>query len=106
MSLLDAYAKIPPRIRVLIVNCTAAAAGYHLGWVQWSTRTFAWIDEHGWLNVSAGFWIGCAVACELLRRRMRNTVLPVRWLAAMPIASIVAGSLLYGTGWNHLELPL
>lgn len=106
MSLLDAFDRVPSRIRWLIVHGSAAAAGYRLGWVQWSTRTYAWIDENGWLNLSAGFWVGCAIGCELLRRQMRNRALAVRWAAAVPIASLVTGSLLYGTGWQNLELPL
>lgn len=106
MSLLDAYARIPHRVRWLALHGTAAAWGYHLGWVQFSTRTAAWIATHGWANVSTGVWIGCAIACELVRRRTRAYVLPVRWAAAIPIASIVTGALLYGAGWNHLELPL
>lgn len=106
MSLLEAYGRIPPRIRWLTLHTSAAAAGYRLGWVQWSTSCTAWIHAHGWANTTAGFWIGAVVGCELLRRRLRYRVLPVRWAAAIPIASLVTGALLYGTGWQTLELPL
>lgn len=105
-SLLDAYDAIPPRIRWLNLHLSAAAAGYALGWVDYSTRTYAWIAQHGLLNLSTAFWCAVAVGCELLRRRARNLWLPARWLAAVPIASIVVGTLLYGTGWNELDLPL
>jgi hypothetical protein len=104
MSLLEAYACIPVRIRWLGVHATAAVVGYRIGWVQWSTRSSAWIHEHGWLNPSAGFYVGLTVGCELLRRRARHNVLPVRIALAVPVASLVVGALLYGTGWQHLNL--
>ncbi|MFI1723912.1 hypothetical protein [Streptomyces sp. NPDC020489] len=104
LSLLDAAAATPPRIRWLILHASAAAAGYALGWVDWSTRTSAWIDEHGWLNPSAIFWCLLAVGCEALRHRARHTRLPIRWAAAVPIASIVAGAALYGVAWQTLDL--
>ncbi|MFF7142278.1 hypothetical protein ACFZB5_13650 [Streptomyces nodosus] len=105
-SLLDAYDNIPPRIRWLILHGTAAAAGYRIGWVQHSTRTAAWIADHNPAHPSALFWYGCAFGCELLRRRLSHHILVVRWAAAIPIASIVTGTALYGTGWHDLELPL
>ena len=103
-SLLDAIAAVPPRIRWLIVHTTAAAAGYRLGWVDYATRTTAWLDEHGWLSTSGVFWCCLAVGCEAFRYRARHTRLIIRWLAAIPIASIVAGTALYGTGWQTLDL--
>lgn len=106
MSLLDAYGNIPPRIRWLGVHVSAAAFGYHYGWVQYSTRYSAWLDQHGWNNLNGYFWIGCAIGCELLRRRTRHSVLLLRWVFAVPITSIVTGTLLYGAGWQNLELPL
>ncbi|MGW0795163.1 hypothetical protein [Streptomyces sp. NPDC002692] len=107
-SLLDAYDRIPPRIRWLVLHTSAAAAGYRIGWVDYSTRTAAWIAENGRLNQSALFWYGCAFGCALLHRRARGSHLILRWAAAVPIASIAAGTALYGTGWStfHLELPL
>jgi len=106
MSLLDAVANVPPRIRWLILHGSAAGVGYALGWVRYSTRTAAWIADHGLLTVSGIFWCGCAIGAEALRNRFSTYRLPVRLLAAVPIASIVLGSLLYGTGWQNLELPL
>ena len=106
MSLLEAAANVPRRLRWLILHASAAAAGYRLGWVPYSTRTAAWIAAHGFLNVSSMFWVGCGIGCEFLRYRMRNHRLPIRWLAAVPISSIVIGTLFYGTGWQNLELPL
>ncbi|WP_128381250.1 hypothetical protein [Streptomyces cavernae] len=106
MSLIDAYTNVPRRIRWLALHGSAAAVGYKLGWVQFSTRTAAWIADNGWLNISSAFWAGCGISCELLRRRMRNRHLTIRWLAAVPISSIITGTLLYGTGWQNLELPL
>lgn len=103
-SLLDAIAAVPPRIRWLLVHASAAAAGYRLGWVDYATRTAAWIADNGWLNLSTGFWCSVAVGCEVLRYRARTWRLLIRWLAAVPIASIVTGTLLYGTGWQTLDL--
>lgn len=107
-SLLDAYDRIPPRIRWLVLHSTAAAAGCALGWVGYSTRTAAWIAEHDALSASAIFWYAVAVGCEFLRHRYARHRLAIRWAAAVPIASIVTGTLLYGTGWTtlNLELPL
>ncbi|MFC5217306.1 hypothetical protein [Streptomyces coerulescens] len=103
-SLLDAAAAVEPRIRWLILHSSAAAAGYALGWVDWSTRTSAWIDDHGWLNPSAIFWCLLALGCEALRHRARHARLPIRWVAAIPIASIVTGFAFYGVGWQTLDL--
>lgn len=103
-SLLDAAASVEPRIRWLILHSSAAAAGYVFGWVDWSTRTSAWIREHGWMNPSAIFWCVLAFGCEVLRYKARTTRLPIRWAAAIPIASIVAGAALYGVGWQTLDL--
>lgn len=103
-SLLDAAASVEPRIRWLILHASAAAAGYRIGWVDYSTRTAAWIAANGWLNASTVFWCAIAVGCEVLRLRAHRTRLLIRWVAAVPIASIVTGTLLYGTGWTHLDL--
>ncbi|MFF9123181.1 hypothetical protein ACF09J_07765 [Streptomyces sp. NPDC014889] len=106
LALVDAYARVPLRIRWLVLHGTAAAAGYRIGWVQFSTRTAAWIADHGLLRPSSLFWYAVAFSCELLRRRFAHRILVARWAAAIPIASIVTGTLLYGTGWHELELPL
>ncbi|MEE1838189.1 hypothetical protein [Streptomyces sp. SP17KL33] len=111
MSLIDAARNVPPPMRWLVFHGSAAAAGYHFGWVEYSTRTAAWIADHGLWNTSSIFWCGCAVGCEALRTRMRRGWrLSVRWLAAIPISSIALGTALYGTDWQnlyrHLELFL
>ena len=103
-SLLEAAAAVPPRIRWLILHSSAAAAGYALGWVNWSTRTTAWLDENGWLNPSGVIWCLLALGCEALRHRARRARLPFRWAAAIPIASIVTGFAFYGVGWQTLDL--
>lgn len=106
LSLLDAAAAVPPRIRWLVLHATAAAAGYRLGWVDYTTRSTAWVADHGTLTPTALTLYALAVGCELLRRRFSTWPLPVRWLAAMPISSAVTGIALYGTDWSTLELPL
>ncbi|MFE3853414.1 hypothetical protein ACFXPN_20040 [Streptomyces griseorubiginosus] len=103
-SLLDAYAAVPLRIRWLVLHTSAAAAGYRMGWVDYATRTAAWIAANGFLTASAIFWYAIAAGCEFLRHRFQRSRLPIRWLAAVPIASIVLGTLLYGTDWTHLDL--
>lgn len=103
-SLLDAAASVEPRIRWLILHGCAAAAGYAIGWVNYSTRTAAWIAQNGWLNASTVFWCLIALGCEALHHRTRQTRLPIRWACAIPITSIITGTLLYGTGWTHLDL--
>ncbi|MEU1496078.1 hypothetical protein [Streptomyces sp. NPDC005732] len=107
-SLLDAYDLIPGRIRWLIFHGSAAAAGYRIGWVDYCTRTTAWIADGHRLHLSSLVLYGCAFGCALLHRRARGCILLVRWLAAVPIASVVTGVALYGTDWTafHLELPL
>ena len=106
MSLLDAAANVPPRVRWLALHLSAAAVGYDIGIVQFSTRFAAWIADNGLLNVTGVTWCCCGVAAEFLRHRFARYRLPIRWVAAIPISSIVIGTLLYGQGWQHLELPL
>ncbi|WP_333746232.1 hypothetical protein [Streptomyces sp. IBSBF 2950] len=112
MSLLDAVTNVPPHVRWLLVHSSAATVGYALGWVQYSTRTAAWIADNGLLNSSSIFWFGCAAAAEAWRYKVRNRRLPIRWIAAVPISSIVLGTALYGAEWQalflhlKLELPL
>jgi hypothetical protein len=96
---------VPPRIRWLLVHTSAAAAGAWFGWVQFSTRTAAWIGEHGWHNAHSWVWAGIGVGFECLRANYSRHRLVIRWLTAIPISSIVLGTLLYGTGWQNLELP-
>jgi hypothetical protein len=106
MSLLEAVQNVPPRFRWLILHSSAAAAGYRFGWVQYFTRYSDWLAHHGWLNVTGGFWVGCVVGGELLRRQGRGKALVIRWAFAFPMSSLVVGTLFYGTGWQNLELPL
>lgn len=98
-SLVDAYASVPTRIRWLIYHGTAAAAGYRLGWVRFSTDTAAWIARHGLTDKQALFWYGVTLGAVLLYRRLSPALLVVGWAATIPIASIVTGALLYGTGY-------
>ncbi|MDX5570957.1 hypothetical protein PYK79_57315, partial [Streptomyces sp. ID05-04B] len=105
-SLIDAYAAIPSRIRWLIFHSSAAAAGYRIGWVDYATRTAAWIAEHGYTDRSSLFWYGVTAGCIATYRRTHARWIVWRWLATVPLASIATGTLLYGTGWTHLHLEL
>lgn len=99
-SLVEAYARVPSKIRWLIYHGTAAAAGYRIGWVDFSTDTTAWIADHGPTHPQALFWYGFAVACILLYRRFSPSYLVFGWACTIPIASVVVGALLYGNGYH------
>lgn len=99
-SLVEAYARIPGKIRWLIYHGTAAAAGYRIGWVDFSTDTTAWIADHGPTHPQALFWYCFAFGCVLLYRRFSPAYLVFGWACTVPIASVVVGALLYGNGYH------
>lgn len=98
-SLLDAYASVPPRVRWLVYHGSAAALGYRIGWVHFSTDTAAWIAQHGLTDRQSLFWYAVDIGAVLLYRKFSPALLLVGWAATVPIASIVTGTLLYGTGY-------
>lgn len=97
-SLLDAWAGIRPRTRWLIHHATAAAAGWPLGLVDWGTDTAAWYADGHWTTPSAWVLYGLGAAAISLYRRTRTWAWPIAWAAAIPVSSVSAGLLLYGTG--------
>lgn len=99
-SLLDAYDRIPRRIRWLIYHATAAAAGWRFGWVDWSTDTAAWFAAGHWVSPSAFALYGLGGVLLAIYRHSRRWAWPVAWAAAIPVSSVVAGVLLYGTGYQ------
>lgn len=99
-SLVEAYARIPSKIRWLVYHGTAAAAGYRIGWVDFSTDTTAWIARHGLTHPQALFWYCFALGCALLYRRFSPAYLVFGWACTIPIASVVVGALLYGNGYH------
>ncbi len=94
-SLLDAYDRIPPRIKWLGYHATAAYAGWELGLVDYSMHVTAWIASTGLVGPQAFFWYGVAAATGLLYRRFARAPRPIAWAAAVPVSSIVVGVLLY-----------
>jgi hypothetical protein len=105
-SLLDAWAAIPYRLKWLAYHLAAAAAGWKLGWVTWSTDTAAWFAAGHWLSVSAFVLYGLGVLAVGIYRRTRRWAWPVAWAAAIPVTSAIAGLLLYGSGYENLRIPL
>ncbi|MDH6226229.1 hypothetical protein [Streptomyces sp. MJP52] len=97
-SLTDAYARIPARIRWLAYHSSAAAAGWHLGWVQWSTDATAWITATGWTHPHSLALYALGGGAVALYRRLSRSLAVVAWAAAIPVSSATAGLLLYGTG--------
>ncbi|MGW0015502.1 hypothetical protein ACWDVX_37860 [Streptomyces tendae] len=97
-SLLDAWAGIRPRTRWLIHHATAAAAGWPIGLVDWGTDTAAWYADGHWTTPSAWVLYGLGAAAISLYRRARTWAWPIAWAAAIPVSSVSAGLLLYGTG--------
>ncbi|NYV72966.1 hypothetical protein [Streptomyces sp. UH6] len=97
-SLTDAYARIPARIRWLAYHSSAAAAGWQLGWVQWSTDATAWITATGWTHPHSLALYALGGGAVALYRRLSRSLVLVAWAAAIPVSSATAGVLLYGTG--------
>lgn len=100
MSLLDAWDRVPHRLKWLGYHAAAAGAGWWLGWVDWGTDTAAWYAAGHWLSPSALVLYGLGVVAAALYRRSRAWAWPVAWAAAVPVSSVVAGVLLYGTGYH------
>jgi hypothetical protein len=100
LSLLDAWDRIPPRVRWLTYHATAAGAGWRIGWVDWSTDTAAWYAADHWTSPSAIALYALGALVIAVYRRSRHWAWPVAWTAAIPVSSVVAGLLLYGTGYQ------
>jgi hypothetical protein len=94
-SLLDAYDRIPYRIRWLAYHASAAYLGWSAGLVDYATYVTAWIADAGLVGVQATFWYCAGAATFVLYRRTRRWWMPVAWMAAIPACSTVVGVLLY-----------
>lgn len=105
-SLIEAWDRIPYRLKWLAYHLAAAYAGLRLGIVTWSSNTAAWFAAGHWTSSSAWvlYVLGALVAA--LYRRSRPWAWPVAWLAAIPVSSVVIGLLLYGTDYMNLRIPL
>ncbi|MFG3170594.1 hypothetical protein [Streptomyces sp. NPDC048200] len=96
-SLLDAYDRIPYRMKWLAYHGSAAYLGWTVGLVGWTTYVTAWIARTGLVGPQAFLWYGAAAGTVLLHHRTRRWWKPVAWLTAVPASSVVVGVLLYGT---------
>lgn len=96
-SLIEAWDRVPYRLKWLAYHATAAYLGWTVGLVGWATYVTAWIAATGMVGVQAFFWYGVTAAEFLLYQRTRSWWLPAAWLAAVPVSSTVVGVLLYGT---------
>jgi hypothetical protein len=94
-SLLDAYDRIPPRIKWLAYHSSAAYMGWELGLVDYATHVTAWIADTGLIGPQAFFWYAVSLACVALYRRTLRWWWPTAWMAAIPACSLVTGVLLY-----------
>ncbi|MGW5123270.1 hypothetical protein ACWEQ7_04245 [Streptomyces sp. NPDC004069] len=99
-SLLDAWDGIRPRTRWLLFHAAAATAGWPIGLVDWATDTAAWYAAGHWTSPSAWVLYGLGACTITLYRHARGWAWPVAWAAAIPVSSVVAGVLLYGTGYH------
>lgn len=99
-SLIDAWNRIPSRLKWLAFHATAAAAGWRIGWVNWSTDTAAWFAANHWTSGSAWVLYALGLAAVALYWRARTLIWPAAWCAAVPVSSVVVGILLYGTGYH------
>lgn len=94
-SLLDAWDRVPYRLKWLAYHGSAAYLGWSVGLVGYATYVTAWIADTGLVGVQATFWYCAAAATFLLHHRTRSWWRPIAWLAAVPACSVVTGVLLY-----------
>jgi hypothetical protein len=96
-SLIEAWDRIPGRLKWLAYHSSAAYLGWSMGLVGWVTYVTAW-TAHGHLaSPQAIFWYVVGAATLLLHHATRSRWWPIAWLAAVPASSTVVGVLLYGT---------
>ncbi|MFI2632608.1 hypothetical protein ACH5A2_19750 [Streptomyces collinus] len=96
-SLLDAYDRIPPRVKWLAYHASSAYLGWSIGLVDWATYVTGWIADTGPIGPQAAFWYATAAGTVLVYRCTRRWWWPIAWLAAVPATSAITGVLLYGT---------
>lgn len=94
-SLIEAYDRIPYRLKWLGYHATAAYLGWTCGLVDYATYVTRWIADTGTVGPQAFFWYVTGAATFLLYRRTRGHWWPVAWCAAVPVTSTVVGVLLY-----------
>lgn len=94
-SLIEAWDRVPYRLKWLAYHASAAYLGWSAGLVDYATYVTAWIAGTGLVGPQAVFWYCVAAATFLLYRRTRGWLLPAAWLAAVPVTSVVVGVLLY-----------
>lgn len=96
-SLIEAWDRVPYRLKWLAYHASAAYLGWTVGLVGWATYVTAWIAAGHLTSPQAVFWYVAGALTVLLHHRTRSWWWPVAWLAAVPVTSTVVGVLLYGT---------
>lgn len=96
-SLVEAWDRVPYRLKWLAYHASAAYLGWSLGLVDGATYVTAWIAHTGLADPQAIFWYVIGALTLLLHHRTRSWWWPVAWLAAVPASSTIVGVLLYGT---------
>lgn len=100
-SLVEAWDRVPYRLKWLAYHASAAYLGWMVGIVGWVTYVTAWIAATGLVGPQAIFWYAVGAAALLLHHATRRRWRPVAWLAAVPASSVVVGVLLYGVGYHR-----
>jgi hypothetical protein len=96
-SLIEAWDRVPYRLKWLAYHASAAYLGWTVGLVGWTTYVTAWIAAGHLTSPQAVFWYVAGALTVLLHHRTRSRWWPVAWLSAVPVSSTVVGVLLYGT---------
>lgn len=94
-SLMDAYDRVPYRLKWLAYHATAAYLGWSAGLVDYATEVAAWTADGRTADWQAWIFYALAAGTFLLYRRTRGHWWPVAWCAAIPVTSTVVGVLLY-----------
>lgn len=96
-SLVEAWDRVPYRLKWLAYHASAAYLGWSVGIVGYATYVTAWIARTGFVGPQAIFWYVVGALLLVLYQCTRGWRLPVAWLATVPASSVVVGVLLYGT---------
>jgi hypothetical protein len=96
-SLVEAWDRVPWRLKWLTYHASAAYLGWSVGLVGWVTYVTAWTANGHLASPQAIFWYATGASTLLLHHTTRSRWWPVAWLCAVPATSTVVGVLLYGT---------
>lgn len=97
-SAITAWHSISRPTRWLAYNGVALAGGWYLGLPQWVTAQTAYLVSvhHTWADPMYAIWGACVVGLMQLDCQTRIWWPPLALVTRVPMASVVAGVLLYG----------